>query len=224
MKFTKNSLMVLNNFRNINKNVVIRKGNILKTISEARTVVAEATLDIEFPSDFGISDLSNFLNTINIFTDPEIEFFEDHVTIKENNIEYDYYRSSDAVLIDPKYGKNPQLGEPICSFQIGKDDLKNIIKAANVIKAVGNSGSVVRFYLNDKSELLVESKLKEKEAFKNVYRLLVKQDDNINKFDFCVDSSNLTLLEDDYEISIYERCAVFKGLNIPVTYYIAYIL
>ncbi len=95
MKLTKNSLNVLNNFMNINKNLMIREGNVIKTINEAKTVVAEATIDNEFPQNFGISDLRNFLNTLNIFNEPELEFYEDKIVIKEDNIEYDYYNDND---------------------------------------------------------------------------------------------------------------------------------
>lgn len=224
MKLTKNSLNVLNNFMNINKNLMIREGNVIKTINEAKTVVAEATIDNEFPQDFGISDLRNFLNTLNIFNEPELEFHEDKIVIKEDNIEYDYYRASDAVLTDPHYGKNINTGEKVCEINITSDQLKNIVKAANTIKSTSSSNcSGVRFYKNKNDEIVVESKLYKNEPSKNVYRLIVETNPNVPNFDVIIDSSKLTVLEDDYKIILYkDRCMQMQGLNNPVLYTIAY--
>lgn len=227
MKLTKETAVVLKNFMNINKNLTIKQGNFLRTINEAKTVIAESVLDIEFPQDFGIADLSNFLNTLNIFNDPDLEFYEDRVVIKEDNVEYDYYRASDAILKDPMYGKNINLGESACEFILSKDQLKNIVKAANTIKSTSISNcSGIHFYKNDNDDIVVEAKLYKDESSKNVYRVIINNNDCDIKDeigDVIVDSSKFVLIEDDYKVILYKnKCMRLKGLNIPVTYTLAY--
>ena len=224
MKLAKDCLTILNNFVNINKNLIIKQGKVIKTINAAKTVVAEAYLENEMPQDFGISDLKNFLNTLNIFNDPELEFYNDKITIKEDNVEYDYYRASDAVLADPKYGKQINVGDVACEFDLSKDQLKNIIKAANTMKNLTASGtSGIRFYKNQDSEIAVEAKLYKGDIAKNVYRLTLGKDSSLPDFDVMVDSSKFNLIEDDYRVILYkDRCLKMTGLNFPVTYIIAY--
>ena len=45
MELNENTLNVLKNFSGINPNVLIREGNTVKTISEARNVVATAVVE-----------------------------------------------------------------------------------------------------------------------------------------------------------------------------------
>jgi len=58
MELNDGTLQVLKNFSGINQNILIKQGNTLKTISEARNVLARATLKEDFTKDFGIYDLN----------------------------------------------------------------------------------------------------------------------------------------------------------------------
>ena len=62
MELSENTLNVLRNFSGINQNILIKQGTTLKTISEARNVVATADVAEEFPKDFGVYDLNQFQN------------------------------------------------------------------------------------------------------------------------------------------------------------------
>ena len=56
MELTENTLSVLKNFSGINQNILIKQGNVIKTISEARNVLAIANVVEEFPKDVGIDE------------------------------------------------------------------------------------------------------------------------------------------------------------------------
>ena len=45
MELSDRTLNVLKNFANINSNIVFREGNVLKTISVAKNILAKVTLD-----------------------------------------------------------------------------------------------------------------------------------------------------------------------------------
>jgi hypothetical protein len=38
-------MQVLNNFASVNSNIVITTGNVLRTVSESKTILARATID-----------------------------------------------------------------------------------------------------------------------------------------------------------------------------------
>ena len=64
MELSEGTLQVLKNFATINSNIVIKQGNALKTISEAKNLLASASILEDIPIDFGIYDLNQFLNVL----------------------------------------------------------------------------------------------------------------------------------------------------------------
>ena len=62
MKLSDSTLTLLKNFSNINQSLLFKEGNSLRTISVMKNILAEATIDEEFPKDFGIYDLNQFLS------------------------------------------------------------------------------------------------------------------------------------------------------------------
>ena len=84
MKLSKSTLDILKNFKEINQSILFKQGNSLKTISVMKNILAEATIEEELPKDFGIYDLSQFLNGIDLHQSPDLDFSNDnHVVIKE---------------------------------------------------------------------------------------------------------------------------------------------
>lgn len=219
MKLDKEMLTILNNFSSINANILIKKGKNIRTKNESNQIYAEANLTNEFPSDFGISDLHNFLNTYNIFNDPELTFSEDKVNIKEGVAEYDYHRTSERVLTYPPYDKNINLSNPNAVFTIDKDHLKNIIKASNAIKSISSSKDAnIRFY-NTPEGVVVEAKLAKDEPMKNVYRINLGNDCQINRdFDVLVGASKFNLVDGDYEIEVYDNYIKLKNSQFDLYY------
>ena len=62
MKLSDNALAILKNFAGINNSILVKEGNKLRTISVAKNILAEAEIKEEFPRDFAIYDLNQFLN------------------------------------------------------------------------------------------------------------------------------------------------------------------
>ena len=84
MKLSDKTLSVLKNFSSINQSILFKSGNKLRTISVMKNILAEATITEEFPKDFGIYDLNQFLNGLGLHQNPELVFKNDgHVVIKE---------------------------------------------------------------------------------------------------------------------------------------------
>ena len=69
MKLSDNALAILKNFAGINNSILVKQGNKLRTISVAKNILAEAEIKEEFPRDFAIYDLNQFLNCL-LYTSP----------------------------------------------------------------------------------------------------------------------------------------------------------
>jgi len=76
MILSNDTLSVLKNFSTINPNVVLKPGQKIKTISDAKNILAVATVEEDFPRDMGIYDLSEFLSVFSIVQDGQLEFTE----------------------------------------------------------------------------------------------------------------------------------------------------
>ena len=83
MQLNENTLTILKNFAGINPNIVIESGNVLKTITEAKNVLAQAKLDQEFPSSMGIYDLNEFLAVLGLVDSPTLDFTDDYVIVND---------------------------------------------------------------------------------------------------------------------------------------------
>ena len=62
MKLSEKTLNILKNFSSINQSILVKQGNQLRTISVAKNILAEAEIKEDFPRDFAIYDLNQFLN------------------------------------------------------------------------------------------------------------------------------------------------------------------
>jgi len=87
MKLSDNALAILKNFAGINNSILVKQGNKLRTISVAKNILAEAEIKEEFPRDFAIYDLNQFLNGLSLHHDPDLDFNQDsYLSIKEANV------------------------------------------------------------------------------------------------------------------------------------------
>jgi hypothetical protein len=104
MELSENTLQVLKNFSTINQNVLIRQGNTIKTISEARNVLATAVVDVEFPQDVGIYDLNEFIGVLGLVDTPRLKFQEESVTIGDSSgrSKVKYFFSPEETLTFPQ--------------------------------------------------------------------------------------------------------------------------
>ena len=84
MKLSDKTLTLLKNFSSINQSILFKKGSSLRTISVMKNILAEAVIDEDLPTDFGIYDLNQFLNGLSLHHQPELNFENTgHVVIRE---------------------------------------------------------------------------------------------------------------------------------------------
>ncbi len=145
MKISKETLSVLKNFASINGNILIKQGSTLSTINAAKNVLATATVTDEFPIDFGVYDLNEFLGIVSLYNEPEIEFTSHFAKIKGGNASVKYFAADPSVLTIPE--KTIKFPTSDVEFQLTSSELANVLKTASVLRApdisvVGKNGEL----------------------------------------------------------------------------------
>ena len=154
MKLSDKTLTLLKNFSNINQSILFKKGSSLKTISVMKNILAEATIDEDLPTDFGIYDLNQFLNGLGLHQSPELDFANDgYVVIREGRSRTKYFFADPNVIVTPP-DKEITLPSEDVSFELSTDQLDKLLKAAAIyqlpdLSVVGGEG-VVKVLVRDK--------------------------------------------------------------------------
>ena len=154
MKLSESTVNLLKNFSSINQSILFKEGNKLRSISVMKNILAEATISEEFPKDFGIYDLNQFLNGLSLHNSPELDFENNQfVVIKEGKMRSKYFFADPTVIVSPPEKEITLPTEDVC-FQLTSQQLEKLKKAASVyqlpdISAIGENG-VVKLVARDK--------------------------------------------------------------------------
>ena len=133
MKLSDKTLSFLKNFSTINQSLLFKQGSKLRTISVMKNILAEATIDEELPKDFGIYDLTQFLNiNTTLFQSPELDFENDgYVMIREGRQRQRFFFADPSVIVTPP-DKNLELPTEDVSFELKTEQLDRLLKAAAI--------------------------------------------------------------------------------------------
>ena len=147
MKLSENTLAVLKNFAAINSGVVLNSGKTQKTISPEKSILVEATIDDDIPTQFGIYDLNQFLGNLTTLRNPELTFNKDAVTLDDGELSFDYRACSANLIITPPE-KELVLKSVDVKFSLPNDTLQKLIKVATMnslpnLSVVGKNGQLL---------------------------------------------------------------------------------
>jgi len=216
MELSENTLNVLKNFSGINPNMMIRSGNTIKTISEARTVLSTAVVDADFPKDFGIYDLNEFMGVLQLVDAPSLKFEDDYVIVNDSTgrSKVKYFYSSEETLTTPQ--KDITMPEANVKFKLDNETLSKLKRAAS---ALGHT----EISISGKDGVLSLSVVDSKNKTSNVFSIDVSGEfDNDVAFNFILSTNNLKILPGDYEIEISSKLiSQFKHTSLDVKYWIA---
>lgn len=134
MKLSMNTVAVLKSFSQINSSIWISPGKKLKTISTTKGIFAEIEIEDEFPAEFGIYDLPQFLSAINLMKDADIEFGESAMTITDGHASM-IYTYTPKTLISTPPEKELALPSIDVEFELPLDTYKSVQSACSVLKA-----------------------------------------------------------------------------------------
>ena len=213
MKLSEKTLTVLKNFAGINNSILVKQGTQLRTMSVAKNILGEAQIEEEFPRDFAIYDLNQFLNGLGLYQDPDLDFEADnYVVIREDQWDVKYFFSDPQVICSPP-DKAITLPSEDISFKLETAVLEKLVKQAAVyqlpdLSAIGRNGNI---------ELVVRDK---KNDTSNIPRIVVGQTDKEFTFNFKME--NIKIIPGSYDVSISSKLlSEFSNSKYDMKYYIA---
>lgn len=213
MKFSENTISILKNFSGINQSLLFKEGNVIKTISVMKNILAEATIEEDLPKNFGIYDLNQFLNGLSLHKSAELDFENDnYVVIREGKSRSKYFFADPSVIVTPPDKQINLPSQDVC-FVLDTKELDRLLKAAAVyqlpdLSVVGEAG-VVKLVVRDK-----------KNDTSNDFSVVVGETNDVFTFNFKVE--NLKILPGTYEVVISQKLlSHFKNTNIDVSYWVA---
>jgi len=213
MKLSKETTEILKNFATINPSLIFQPGNVQKTVSPQKTVLAKANLSETFDKEFAIYDLSQFISTVSMFEDPDINLGENSAVISNGKAKTTF-RFAKSDLIQSPPAKEINLPSTEIYFVIEAHAFQSAMRAAGVlghlpeIALIGKNGKAYLAALDSRSDSSNTFEYEIGESTIN-YRMIFKTD-------------NLKILNRDYEVSVSSKgISHFKSKTGDVEYWIA---
>jgi hypothetical protein len=214
MKLSEQTVKVLKNYATINQGLVFKKGNVITTMSPQKNILSEAIVTDEFPKEFGIYNLNEFLSVLSMNKDTEVDFGPNSAIFKYDNGRSIDYRLSEASLIVSPPEKKITLPSVDVKFTWTEDDYAWIQKTAAILGspnvAVASDGETVRIITFDASNNAAHTTSIDLDmAADSKFRLVFK-------------TENLKLIPGSYDVEISSKgIAHFKNTKENLQYWIA---
>ena len=212
MKVSNEMCDVLKSFSGINQSIWVDEGNILRTISPAKTILAKATVEEDFDSPFGIYDLNQFLGCLSLVENAEIDLKDTYMRIHNdrNKIKYGYVEK-DIITTPP--AKEIKLPSEDVTFVLTNDVMQKVMQSCNVMQFPN-----VVVEVKDNQLSLVACDIKNPGG--NRFEAFVCEHEG--EYSFTYRSDNLKVMPFDYNVSISDK-GISKWSSRPekVEYFIA---
>lgn len=211
---SKNTLTILKNFSSLNSNLLVKPGNVIKTITPSKNGMAIATVEETFDVEFGIWDLNKFLGVASLFHSPNFTFGEKSVKIKNGGDSVvNYYYSEPRLLSVPT--KDVNMPEVNISITLSEKNFLELQKAASVMQlpdlVFKSEGDMVFAMVSDIAD-----------PTSNSYKVCVGDDYTSEQFLFHFKMENIKILTGDYTVNFAKNIVgEFINNNIPLKYWFA---
>lgn len=213
MKLSTETLTILKNFSTLNQNIEFKKGNKLSTISSGKAVLAEATLKDNFPQDFCVYDLNQFLSVHAMFKDTaEIDFDNANIILNSGRNQVKYRLAAKEMILSPQKGIT--LPSVDCSFHMTADDYSSIATSSKIL----SSPHIAFTSDGDKVELVCFDAKNDSEHTNSI-RIA---DGNGKTYRMVFLTENIKMLPGSYDVELsFAGIAHFKHVSGDVEYWVA---
>jgi len=212
MKISNDTRNILKNFSTINSGIKVKEGNKLETISNMKNILAVATVSEDFPKEFSIYNLPEFLGATSLMEDPDFQFGDASLTIADNSSAMSYFYASDGMVTSPE--KMVTMPDSEVKIDISSQLLSDLNKAASVLSV----NDLVLESDGTKMTLTVKDK---KNATSNTFSRIVGEGNGV-KFTFNFKIENLKILDGNYEVFVSSKgISNFKNKDVDLEYFIA---
>lgn len=216
MELKESTLSILKNFAGINLNIVIAEGNTLKTITEAKNVLAEATVEESFEKTVGIYDLNEFLGVLNLVDSPKLAFEDDYAIVTD---------SSGRSKVKYFFSDIEMLTTPSKSITMPSEDVKFTLDAGTLSKLKRASSTLGHTEVSVKpagSGVIELSIVDSQNVTSNTFSIEVDGEYTEDNFNFVLNINNMKIIDGDYDVTISSKLiSNFVNKGVPIQYWIA---
>lgn len=219
MKISKKTFDILKNFSGIRSSIFVDKGNVIRTVSNAKNIMAEAKVDESFPKPFAIFDLGKFIATTSLFAEPEYEFDDKFVAVNSQKGGAVQYFYADEKLVE-KANKTIKMPDLMAEFELSSSQIAEIQKAASVLQL---DTICIRCNLPVGGiEIVAFDRKIGLNSTSNTYKVPIMAKKTELNLSVYIDIELMKMLSDDYSVEIGGTAvAKFVGNKNGVTYWIA---
>lgn len=218
MKLSSETLAVLQNYTNINPSILIQAGQVLRTIDAGKTIISSAQIKEDFPIDFAIYDLPNFLQVVKMFEGAELDFGDDsdgycqiRYTGSDNVVRF-MYASPEAV---DAAKKDIVMPETEINFTLTADNLAKLTKAATTMGL-----NHVLIAPSDENKITI-TVCDTDNPTSNTFKIEVDADLDMSEFEVVIDFSKFaTIMPNDYNVGISSK-EISHFYNDRIQYWVA---
>ena len=214
MKLSKETIEILKNFSDINQSLVFNAGKKIKTMNSLKNILAHANVKEDFPRQFAIYNLTEFLGYLSTMTEPELVFEENHIKVTDKIIQDKYKYANTDYIVSPE--KDIKVTDYSIKVNIKEDVFRMIDKKTTILqlhdlylKGCDKSNSIFLCASNKKNDSSNEISIKVGEGVSKKFNVVLKKE-------------NLKIIPGNYDISISPKgIAHFKNDKLDVEYWIA---
>lgn len=214
------TMELFRNFGTINQNLVVKAGNTIRTVADAKNVLAKAIISDEIPQDIGIYDVNELINVYALHSNDEGEVavaFDGDYLVLHSEIQETKFKLSDIEMLTAPPEKDINMPEGEVTFTLTQNILNQVRKAASALKLKSvfirpsEDGSVI-LSIEDAQSDIHSHNLKVGGTFGEL-PAGIKLSINID---------NLKLLPGDYEVEVSSKLiSKFTSTDKQLTYWIA---
>lgn len=214
MKLSKSTIAILKNFATINGGIQFVEGNEIRVAAIDKSVMGIATVEETFPVEFALYDLNQFLSVLTMFDEPELEFHDDYLIIKQGRQRVKYfYTDSDNIVAAPY---TLELEGDGGALFVSADQLEALTKASSLMKltdfAMVKDGDGIQLIVEDGDQ-----------DSNNEFTIDVEFEVDIDDFELQLKMKSLNFVKMDYEISFVDdnQFLIFENSDNNLKYYVA---
>ena len=211
MNLNEKTINMFKNFSSVNPSILVREGNVLRSMSPMKTIYAKATVPDNFTKRFAIYDLSQFIGIHSTFEKPSVDFNDKFLTISDNKRDLNFFYAAEET-IKVAAEKDPTLPSVDATFNFNTDSLKEVVRAAGILKLPDFA------FVGDGQTISVQT-LDHKNNSSNVYRERITASDKVFRAIFKVE--NITkIISGEYTVEISTR-GISHFIGADAEYWIA---
>lgn len=213
MKLTENTISVLKNFATINESLLINSGTQQRTMNIDRTILAEFTASDDFPLQFGIYDLPQFLANISLLENPDVDYGDSSLVMTNDMRSLSFNYCSPTHIKSPP-NKTLKIENPDVEFDLSSENFQFLLKLA----ATNNLPNVT--VANDGNQLIIKTYERSNDS-SNVG--MIRLGDYEGKdFSATFNVNNFKMNVNDYHVKVnLEGFALFETKDQTLRYFIA---